>query len=76
MMMQRIVSQHLRWTCGYRAIMIVSDVAAELQMLLPAGLRVLGAYGQAHSGDGAAVQAAADALVAAVPAQLVGIHCT
>ncbi len=40
-------------------------------MLLPAGLRVLGAYGQARSGDAAAVQGVADALVAAVPAQQV-----
>jgi hypothetical protein len=40
-------------------------------MLLPAGLRVLGAYAQARSGDAAAVQGVADALVAAVPAQQV-----
>lgn len=38
-------------------------------MLLPAGLRVLGAYGQVRSGDAAEVQGVADALVAAVPAQ-------
>lgn len=47
-------------------------VAAELQMLMPGGLRVLGAYGQSRSSDAEALQAAADELVASVPAQLVG----
>lgn len=41
-------------------------------MLVPGGLQVLGAYGESRSTDAEALEATADALVASVPAQVVG----
>ncbi len=53
----------------------IGAAAEELQMLVPAGLRVLGAYGECRGSGAEAPQAAADELVAAVPAQLVRCTC-
>lgn len=51
--------------------------AAELQMLVPGGLKVLGAYGAVAPGGGASqLRDAAQALLSSVPSQLVLLHVT
>ena len=52
---------------------VLFPAAVELQALVPTGLQVLGALGTAGDGN---LQTTAEALVAAVPAQLVNLFDT